>query len=94
MNFFLPQMTTTEQQASTLPKPNVIDLHEDFDINDIIEKAGDNRSRAEKEVIEDLLRVICFIPTSQIYVVKDYDVIQKHYKFSYKTKAVFKDILN
>jgi hypothetical protein len=87
-------MTTTEQQASTLPKPNVIDLHEKFDVNDIIEKAGDNQYRAEKDVIEDLLKVICFILTSQIYVEKDYDAIQKHYKFSDKTKSAFKDILN
>jgi phage/plasmid-associated DNA primase len=71
-----------------------IDLQEQFDINDIIEKASNKKYEKDSEVIEDLLKVTCFVPTSQIYVVKDYNAIQKHYRLTYKTKAVFKDILN
>jgi hypothetical protein len=76
------------------PKFHVINLLEDFNINDIIEKASNKKYESDIEVIEDLLKVFCFIPTSQVYEVKDYGTIQKHYKFSYKMKLSFKDILN
>jgi hypothetical protein len=76
------------------PKFHVIKLHEDLNINDIIEKASNKKYESDIEVIEDLLKVICFIPTSQVYEVKDYDTMQRHYKFSYKMQSSFKDILN
>jgi hypothetical protein len=44
-------------------------------------------------VVNDLLRVVYFIPTSQIYIIKDYDAIERHYTLSYKTKTSFKDVL-
>jgi hypothetical protein len=72
----------------------IIDLNDSFAINDLIQKASDKLYLSHIEVIEDLLRVLCFIPTSQIYIIKDCDALEHLYLLTYKTKTSFKDVLN
>jgi hypothetical protein len=71
-----------------------IDLNDSFAINNLIQKGSDKLYLSDIAVIEDLLRVVCFIPTSQIYIIKDYDTIEHRNFLAYKIKTSFKDVLN
>jgi hypothetical protein len=71
-----------------------IDLNDPFTINNLIQKGSDKLYISDELVIEDLLRVVCFIPLSQVYINKDYDTIDHQFILTYKTRASFKDVLN
>jgi hypothetical protein len=64
-----------------------IDLMNPFSINDIITNASNNAYVDDDEaLITDLMKVVAFIPVSQIYVVKDYNTIQNCFKLELKNK--------
>jgi hypothetical protein len=74
-------------------EPN-IDLLEDFSINDIIGKALDGEySDDDNALINDLLRVVAFIPVAQLYIVKDNNPINDSFHITYKSKKAFMNIL-
>jgi predicted house-cleaning NTP pyrophosphatase (Maf/HAM1 superfamily) len=75
---------------------NSINLKTEIFINTLISKyTGQNNDDVpDSDIVDDLLQCVAYIPTEQIYVVKNFDAINKRYVLKYVTKATLKDILS